>query len=86
MKKTRLFGLGLLVTMILFAYTVEALRVDAEKYRHWSHVKSMVIFDEKHPLFNPFKGLMSKICKIGFKKDIISIMANNFYPFLLFDK
>lgn len=26
-------------------------------YRSWVHVKSMLIFDEKHPLFNPFGGL-----------------------------
>ncbi len=57
MKKTILFGLGLLVTIILLAYSVEAFRVESEKYRHWYHVKSMVIFDEKHPLFNPFSGI-----------------------------
>ncbi len=26
-------------------------------YRNWTHVKSMVIFDEKHPLFNSFGGI-----------------------------
>lgn len=26
-------------------------------YRDWTHVKSMIIFDQKHPLFNPFGGL-----------------------------
>lgn len=26
-------------------------------YRDWAHVKSMLIFDSKHPLFNPFGGL-----------------------------
>lgn len=26
-------------------------------YRDWTHVKSMLIFDQKHPLFNPFGGL-----------------------------
>jgi len=26
-------------------------------YRQWTHVKSMVIFDEKHPLFKDFGGL-----------------------------
>ncbi len=27
------------------------------RYRDWPHVKSMLIFDQKHPLFNPFGGL-----------------------------
>lgn len=26
-------------------------------YRDWPHVKSMLIFDQKHPLYNPFGGL-----------------------------
>ncbi|MCS6817551.1 MAG: cytochrome P460 family protein [Blastocatellia bacterium] len=26
-------------------------------YRNWTHVKSMVIFDEKHPLFQSFGGI-----------------------------
>ena len=26
-------------------------------YRDWAHVKSMLIFDSKHPLLNPFGGL-----------------------------
>lgn len=26
-------------------------------YRDWTHVKSMVIFSEKHPLFGPFGGI-----------------------------
>ena len=26
-------------------------------YRDWTHVMSMLIFDEKHPLYNPFGGL-----------------------------
>ncbi|MCS7196612.1 MAG: cytochrome P460 family protein [Aquificaceae bacterium] len=35
----------------------EAFRVAPEKYRGWNHVKSMVIFDQQHPLFNPFSGV-----------------------------
>ncbi|MEJ5338941.1 MAG: cytochrome P460 family protein [Aquificaceae bacterium] len=35
----------------------EAFKVAPEKYRSWNHVKSMVIFDQKHPLFNPFSGV-----------------------------
>ncbi|MCS7308551.1 MAG: hypothetical protein NZ526_08405 [Aquificaceae bacterium] len=34
----------------------EAFKVAPEKYRAWNHVKSMVIFDQKHPLFNPFNS------------------------------
>jgi len=26
-------------------------------YRDWHHVKSMLIYDSKHPLFNPFGGI-----------------------------
>lgn len=26
-------------------------------YRFWYHVKSMVIFDKKHPLYDPFSGI-----------------------------
>lgn len=37
--------------------TAVAFKVPSEKYRSWHHVKSMVIFDEKHPLFNPFSGI-----------------------------
>ena len=28
-----------------------------KEYRHWKHVKSMVIFDNKHPLFGAFAGI-----------------------------
>ncbi|MFN7065815.1 MAG: cytochrome P460 family protein [Aquificaceae bacterium] len=35
----------------------EAFKVAPERYRSWNHVKSMVIFDQKHPLFNPFSGV-----------------------------
>ncbi|MCS7171162.1 MAG: cytochrome P460 family protein [Aquificaceae bacterium] len=39
------------------AALAEVLKVAPEKYRSWNHVKSMVIFDQKHPLFNPFSGV-----------------------------
>ena len=35
----------------------ESFKVAPEKYRSWNHVKSMIIFDQKHPLFNPFSGI-----------------------------
>ncbi|MFN3505686.1 MAG: cytochrome P460 family protein [Caldimicrobium sp.] len=53
MKKLLTIGLtlGLSFTM------AGAFKVPSEKYRNWNHVKSMVIFDQKHPLFNPFNGI-----------------------------
>jgi hypothetical protein len=51
----RLLLLGLLAGFTLA--TAEAFKVAPEKYRSWHHVKSMVIFDQKHPLFNPFSGI-----------------------------
>ena len=36
----------------------KAAKVDYPKgYREWKHVKSMVIFDKKHPLFDAFNGI-----------------------------
>lgn len=32
-------------------------RLTLPDYRQWTHVKSMVIFDEKHPLFKSFGGI-----------------------------
>ena len=46
----------LIMTFSLIAYSAD-FKVPAEKYRNWHHVKSMVIFDEKHPLYNPFSGI-----------------------------
>ena len=28
-----------------------------ERYRNWTHTKTMLIFDKKHPLYNSFGGL-----------------------------
>ncbi|MFN3472295.1 MAG: cytochrome P460 family protein [Aquificaceae bacterium] len=53
MRKLLAFGL---IAGFSFALA-EAFKVAPEKYRSWNHVKSMVIFDEKHPLFNPFSGV-----------------------------
>jgi hypothetical protein len=61
--------LGTLVALLLLVASAGALILGAEKapkpdpnlqlpeYRSWPHVKSMVIFDEKHPLFASFGGL-----------------------------
>lgn len=47
--------LGLMVSL---GFTLaDTFKVAPEKYRKWNHVKSMVIFDQKHPLFNPFSGI-----------------------------
>lgn len=35
----------------------EGFKIAPEKYRSWHHVKSMVIFDKSHPLYNPFSGI-----------------------------
>ncbi|MCS6806867.1 MAG: cytochrome P460 family protein [Acidobacteriota bacterium] len=32
-------------------------RLTLPDYRQWTHVKSMVIFDEKHPLYKSFGGI-----------------------------
>jgi hypothetical protein len=32
-------------------------KVDVQRYKGWNHVKSMVIFDKNHPLFEPFGGI-----------------------------
>ncbi len=50
-----LFGTVALGGFLLTA--VFAFKLSPEKYRHFHHVKSMVIFDPKHPLFNPFNGI-----------------------------
>ncbi len=57
MKKTVVHVIGFMLIILLHAYMAEAFKMDAEKYRHCYHVKSMVIFNEKHPLFNPFSGI-----------------------------
>ncbi len=53
MRKVLFLGL-----MIGLGFAVAyAFNIAPEKYRKWNHVKSMVIFDQKHPLFNPFSGI-----------------------------
>ncbi|ACD66903.1 MAG TPA: cytochrome C [Sulfurihydrogenibium sp.] len=46
----------LLIGIVSFSYSDE-FKVKPDVYRNWHHVKSMVIFDEKHPLYNPFNGI-----------------------------
>lgn len=56
MRKTLILVLILILTTVIVAYSAD-FKVAPEKYRNWHHVKSMIIFDEKHPLFNPFSGI-----------------------------
>ncbi len=50
-----------LIVLVLFASLTlaqEKIRVPYPSgYRDWPHVKTMLIFDQKHPLFNPFGGI-----------------------------
>ncbi len=57
MRKGAILLAGFLGAVGMLAYAVEGFKVPPEKYRKWNHVKSMVIFDQKHPLFNPFSGI-----------------------------
>ncbi|MGE0174841.1 MAG: cytochrome P460 family protein [Oligoflexales bacterium] len=49
---------GMLFSGMSFAQNEPASPVPFPKgYRDWTHVKSMVIFDNKHPLFDAFGGI-----------------------------
>ena len=53
-------GSGLVIGLSVMQATsdsAEFFRVKPEEYRSWNHVKSMVIHNEKHPLYNPFSGI-----------------------------
>ncbi len=49
----------LLLSLVLFtnSFSSENFKISSEEYRGWNHVKSMVIYSESHPLFNPFGGI-----------------------------
>lgn len=51
----------LVLTMSLLALSVAGadglFKVPPSEYRAWNHVKSMVIYDKTHPLYNPFNGI-----------------------------
>ncbi len=53
MRKVLAIGLFVGLGFVL----AEGFKVAPEKYRSWHHVKSMVIFDKSHPLYNPFSGI-----------------------------
>lgn len=48
---------GALMTALSLQVTGDVERLKLPDYRQWTHVKSMVIFDEKHPLYNSFGGI-----------------------------
>jgi hypothetical protein len=54
----RIFVVFLLLISVTLVFAQEKKSVSYPAgYRDWAHVKSMLIFDEKHPLYNPFGGL-----------------------------
>ncbi len=52
MRRRALFLTALAVSFVAVAY-----KPATEEYKSWHHVKSMVIFDKAHPLYNPFGGI-----------------------------
>jgi hypothetical protein len=66
MKPEKVFAKTDFVIFIIFIILIAVTLVFAQEkksvsyptgYRGWTHVKSMLIFDQNHPLFNPFGGL-----------------------------
>jgi hypothetical protein len=57
MKRIVFFIAVLIVAAFAAAYAGDVFKEAPAKYRAYNHVKSLVIFDEKHPLFNPFGGI-----------------------------
>jgi hypothetical protein len=54
----RIFVIFLLLISVTLVFAQEKKGVSYPAgYRDWAHIKSMLIFDEKHPLYNPFGGL-----------------------------
>ena len=57
MKRIILSG-GFSMGALLLAFAVSGdFRVPEDEFRGWNHVKSMVIFDKRHPLYDPFWGI-----------------------------
>jgi hypothetical protein len=54
------FALVLIISLLAFTFDgsagTQGLKFP-EGYRSWTHVKSMLIHSEEHPLYNPFGGL-----------------------------
>lgn len=59
MKRVVVAGIGLVVAGWLAWAATDKPNPDVKlpAYRDWTHVKSMVIFDEKHPLHGAFGGI-----------------------------
>lgn len=51
--------LGFFVSILFLSLFIifESFAKGKDSYRFWYHVKSMVIFDRKHPLYDPFSGI-----------------------------
>lgn len=64
-EKGLIIRLDFIICLIFILFISLTLAFASEKgrvaypagYRDWPHVKSMLIYDQKHPLFNPFGGL-----------------------------
>ncbi|MCX8089621.1 MAG: cytochrome P460 family protein [Verrucomicrobiae bacterium] len=50
---------GAMVALAIVAWAAEQARPNLKQpdYRRWTHVKTMVIFDPAHPLYNDFGGI-----------------------------
>jgi len=58
MKRAILAVTGLCgVAVLVWAADKADPNVKLPKYRDWTHVKSMAIFDKAHPLYDPFGGI-----------------------------
>ncbi|RLJ70855.1 cytochrome P460 [Hydrogenivirga caldilitoris] len=57
MKRYTILGIAALGALSFLLAGEKTFKVSPEQYRSWNHVKSMVIFDERHPLYNPFSGI-----------------------------
>ncbi|RME63787.1 MAG: cytochrome C [Nitrospirae bacterium] len=53
----RMMLLVIVFSLTVCAFASDEFKVPPEEYRSWHHVKTMVIFDTKHPLYNPFNGI-----------------------------
>lgn len=61
MKRKIIFNLFITIVLVFFIGIITAwgeVKIPYPKgYRNWHHIKSMLIYDSKHPLFNPFGGI-----------------------------
>lgn len=48
---------ALILSALLVSLAVAGKLFKTGEYKRWNHVKSMVIYSPKHPLYNPFGGI-----------------------------